>query len=313
MTFRKFLSQHETIILDGGLATHLEAKGCDINNSLWSAEVLINNPELIEEVHSDYFIAGADVAITASYQASLAGLVKHRPGTSSSEAMELIMKSVQLAKNARDAVKANGDTRELFIAGSVGPYGAFLADGSEYRGDYELSDDEMMTFHRPRVQALIDAGVDLLAFETIPSAAETVALLGLLELYPDTDCWFSFTLKDEKHISDGTPLENVVKTLEAYKQVLAVGVNCIPESMAEKALVSLRTLTSKPLILYPNSGEVYDAQSKTWSGEHTQGTTHKEEVQKWHDQGARLIGGCCRTTPDDIRSIRDALSQDRHK
>jgi homocysteine S-methyltransferase len=307
-SLRRILGDPETtIILDGGLATELERKGCNISGALWSAKILLDDPESIKQVHLDYFNAGADVAITASYQASVAGLVQHHPSMTAKHAKQLIQQSVQLAKDAKSIAKSNRLSKELFVAGSVGPYGAYLADGSEYRGDYSLPEQEMKDFHRPRIEALVDAGVDVLAFETIPSYDEAVALLHLLPEYPHIDAWFSFTLRDDSHISDGTPLRKLVELLENSEQVLAIGVNCVPEAMAEGALATLHTLTSKPLVIYPNSGEIYDAETKTWRGEHSQGAPLKDKAQKWRTLGARLIGGCCRTTPDSIRTINDAL------
>jgi homocysteine S-methyltransferase len=300
-------TSNATVVLDGGLATELERKGCNISGALWSAEILINEPELIKQVHLDYFNAGAVVAITASYQASVAGLLKHQPTMTPEQAKQLIQQSVRLAKAAMTAAEAPGIERQLFVAGSVGPYGAYLADGSEYTGNYELPEQEMKDFHRPRVEALVNAGVDLLAFETIPSYAETVALLHLLQEFPHTDAWFSFTLADADHISDGVLLSKVVELLGESEQVIAIGVNCIAENMVNSALVTLQALTPKPLVVYPNSGEVYDAKTKTWSGELSSGVSQKEKAQRWRQLGARLIGGCCRTTPDSIAAISAAL------
>ncbi|KAF2428892.1 homocysteine S-methyltransferase [Tothia fuscella] len=299
------LSEKGYLIIDGALATELEARGCNLNSSLWSAEILINQPELIYQVHLDYFQAGADIAITSSYQASTAGLEKH--GLTTSKAVELIHKSVELAKNARETILQQDPERICFIAGSVGPYGAFLADGSEYRGDYLLPENQMKDFHRPRIQALVDAGADLLACETIPSVREMEALLDLLTEFPDTLCWVSFTLKDDSHISDGTPLSEVVKLMNNSTQVLALGFNCVPENLVSKALSTLSKLTSKPLLAYPNSGEIYDATSKTWNGNRAEGSHLGDRVKEWHGLGAKLIGGCCRTTPKDIQTIQETL------
>jgi homocysteine S-methyltransferase len=301
------LSKKGYLVLDGALATELESRGCDLNSALWSAEVLIHQPELIKQVHLDYFLAGADIAITASYQASTVGLEKH--GFSPAEAKELISKSVELAKQARTEILRQDPHRSCFIAGSVGPYGAFLADGSEYRGDYYLPIDAMKNFHRPRVQALVDAGIDLLACETIPSFGEVQALLSLLVEFPNTPCWVSVTLKDESHLSDGTPLSDVVGLVAESAQVFAIGVNCVPEDSVSNALSVLSKLTGKPLLAYPNSGEIYDATSKTWSGNHATGSHLVDRVKEWYGHGAKLIGGCCRTGPDDIRTITSTLQK----
>jgi homocysteine S-methyltransferase len=143
--------------------------------------------------------------------------------------------------------------------------------------------------------------------ETIPSYAETEALLQVLREFPGMNAWVSFTLKDEKHISDGTSLRKVADLLNREDQIIAIGVNCVSEGLAEKALAILHEHTSKPLVVYPNSGEVYDATTKTWSGEESGGSSLQEKARRWHSLGARLIGGCCRTTPESIRTIRNAL------
>jgi homocysteine S-methyltransferase len=306
-SFTEFVNNRDYIVVDGALATELESRGCDLNSSLWSAEVLIHQPELIYQVHRDYFLAGADCAITSSYQASTKGL--QQQGFSKSEANMLILKSVALAKQAADEVQKEFPDRQCFVAGSIGPYGAFLADGSEYRGDYHLPEEEMKDFHRGRMEALVEAGVDVLACETIPSIQETQALINLLLEFPTTPYWVSFTLRDENHLSDGTSLKEVLDLLNSLPQCVAVGVNCIPEDLVSKALSSLSSLTSKPLIAYPNSGEIYDATSKTWSGERAEGDHLSDRVKEWHSLGAKLIGGCCRTTPADTRVIADTCSQ----
>lgn len=198
--------------------------------------------------------------------------------------------------------------RRLLVVGSVGPYGAFLADGSEYRGDYSLSSAEFKTFHHGRIEALFSAGVDVLACETMPSLPEVKALVELLRAdFPGTEAWFSFTLKDEGRISDGTPLEDVVELLEDVEQVVAVGVNCVSDEMALAALKRLKQLTKKPLIVYPNSGEQWNAKSRDWYGERNEGSHLAKRTKEMWKAGARIIGGCCRTTPVDIRTIAETL------
>ncbi|CAH3724265.1 MULTISPECIES: homocysteine S-methyltransferase [Serratia] len=298
----RLLAEHPTLILDGALATELEARGCDLTDPLWSAKVLIENPELIYQVHLDYFNAGAQCAITASYQATPQGFL--RRGLDQEQSLALIAKSVQLAQRARrDYLAEHPQAAPLLIAGSVGPYGAYLADGSEYRGDYRLAQDDMMAFHRPRIAALAAAGVDLLACETLPSFAELQALLTLLQEFPTLGAWFALTLRDSQHLSDGTPLTEVLPALRGNPQVLAIGINCIALDKVAPALRQLNALADKPLLVYPNSGEHYDAVSKTWhacDGEHG---SLADQATEWRTLGAQLIGGCCRTTPQDIRAI----------
>lgn len=305
------LNAGEDLVADGALATELEARGCDLADPLWSAKVLFEQPDLIRQVHRDYFRAGAAVAITASYQATPQGF-KQR-GIGEAKALELVALSVRLADEARrEHLDENPDAGPLLIAGSVGPYGAYLADGSEYRGEYDLGKSGFMDFHRPRIAALVEAGVDFLACETLPSLPEAEALLGLVEEF-DVESWFSFTLRDGGHISDGTPLAGVAGLCAGHPHVAAIGVNCVPLELVTPALGALRSATRTPLIAYPNSGECYDAVSKTWDpapapdGAAGSGSNQlpslAAEARAWRGLGARIVGGCCRTTPRDIAAV----------
>ncbi|MDT3666559.1 homocysteine S-methyltransferase [Cronobacter dublinensis] len=296
------LSQQPFMVLDGALATELEARGCNLADSLWSAKVLMEQPELIYAVHLDYFRAGAQCAITASYQATPAGFAAR--GLDEAQSRALIARSVALARRAReDFLKEQPDAGPLLVAGSVGPYGAYLADGSEYRGDYQLTDAQFAAFHRPRVEALLEAGVDLLACETLPSLAEARALAALLAQYPQARAWFSFTLRDSEHISDGSPLAGVAAALAPYPQIVALGINCVPLEDACAALARLHDATPLPLVVYPNSGEQYDAVSKTWRHDGHACHTLSHHLDAWRAAGAALIGGCCRTMPADIAAL----------
>lgn len=297
-----FLQAFPFIVIDGALATELEARGCQIADSLWSANILLQQPEVIRQVHLDYFITGAQCAITASYQASIAGFEQR--GLSAEDAQALIARSVTLAVEARDEYLAqNPSAMRPLVAGSVGPYGAYLADGSEYRGDYQRTLDQFIAFHRPRITALVAAGADLLACETLPSFAEIKALCQLLQDFPQIMAWFSFTLRDAEHLSDGTELRTVMAYLNQQEQVAAVGINCIALSETTAALQVLQKITTLPLVVYPNSGEEYDPVSKSWhnSGHHCQQLT--DYLPDWLAAGAKLIGGCCRTSPSDIAAL----------
>lgn len=300
----KNLRHQSIIILDGALATELEQRGCDLNDALWSAKVLMEQPELIQQVHLDYFKAGADVAITASYQATVEGFAKR--GLNKNQALELIKKSVQIAKDARDEFwideKNRVDRNYPLIAGSVGPYGAYLADGSEYRGDYNLTESELIAFHRPRVEALIEAGVDMLACETIPNYIEAQALIKLLSEFPQASAWFTFTAKDGEHISHGEKIGDVAKWLNEYPQAAAIGINCTSPLHIPALIDEIKKNTSKPIVVYPNSGEIYNPETNTWHGE-TSCESFGAQVKIWVEHGARLVGGCCRTTPEHIREI----------
>jgi homocysteine S-methyltransferase len=310
------LKDAPALILDGGFATELEFRGLDLSSKLWSAKALEETPEPIYGVHLDYFRAGADVAITASYQATPLGLSQHL-GMSLEQSQKLIRRSVELAQQARDTAlqeerqkNPSAQPRKLLIAGSVGPYGAFLANGSEYRGDYHLSNDEFKDFHRPRIEALVAANVDLLAYETIPSLSEIKALIELLETdFPNTPAWLGVTLResDASLLADGSPMSEVVSLVNACDQIVSVGVNCIPEQNVSAALDHLKPLTDRPLVVYPNSGETWNAEARKWNGPRVEGKEHAELVREWYARGARLIGGCCRTGPLDIQNTRDTI------
>lgn len=297
------LEQQGVVILDGALATELEARGADLRDPLWSAKVLLEQPDLIRQLHYDYFVAGADVAITSSYQASFPGLQAR--GLNSAKAADLMRLSVQLAQDARKQCVAQNLPRAtpLLVAASVGPYGAYLHDGSEYTGDYGLSVGELMDWHRPRLAVLAASGADLLACETIPSLAEAEALVHLLTEFPDTAAWLSFSCCDGEHLCHGEPFAAGVELAEASANIVAVGVNCTAPRHIESLLHHAQGVTTKPLLSYPNSGERWDAAAQCWlpgSGE----ADFAQAAQRWVDAGARLIGGCCRTGPGEIRALR---------
>ena len=305
---KTLLEQKKHIVIDGALASELQRRGCDLNDSLWSAKVLIEQPELIQQVHYDYFVAGADCAITASYQATPMGFAPK--GIELEESIKLIKTSVKLAQQAKmQYLNDIKQDKALLIAGSVGPYGAYLANGSEYTGDYQLSESEFIAFHKDRVAALIDVGVDILACETMPSFLEIKALAKLIQQFPMVNCWFSLTLKDQKHISDGTPLTEVIEYLNSIEQIVSVGINCIALEKVTPALEVLSKLTSKPLIVYPNSGEQYDPTTKQWHKNHHHNCTFANQLDTWIKLGAKLIGGCCQTTPEDIVEIHQLLNK----
>lgn len=306
------LSANRLFVLDGALATELERRGADLNDPLWSAKVLLEQPDLIRQVHTDYFEAGADVATTASYQATFEAFAQR--GIGHEQAAELMRLSVRLACEARDAfwaVAANrvGRHRPL-VAASVGPYGAMLADGSEYRGHYAIGQQALVEFHRERLQVLAHSGADLLACETIPCLDEALAIASLLPSLGGITAWISFSCKDGEHNSQGERFADCVAALDAFAPVIAVGVNCTAPEHIPALVASARTRTGKPIVVYPNSGEHYNAVSKQWSGDTCKHeTSFAAQAMQWHAQGAQLIGGCCRTSPADIRAIKIAELQ----
>jgi homocysteine S-methyltransferase len=298
------LNHYPALVIDGALATELEGRGCDLNDELWSAKILLEQPDIIKQVHLDYFSAGADCATTASYQATIEGFAKR--GLNESEAIALIRKSVKLAIEARDEFWAEASNRvgrpKPFVAASVGPYGAFLADGSEYRGNYGLTETELMDFHRPRMKVLIEAGADILACETIPCLIEARAIAKLFKEFPNIAAWVSFTSPDEKHVSEGQVFADCVKQLENNTQIAAIGINCTSPKYISALIHAAKKVTDKPVLVYPNSGETYDAAKNDWNGDAVL-DSFGEWAREWYEAGARLIGGCCRTTPEDIRVI----------
>jgi homocysteine S-methyltransferase len=298
------LDHYPALVVDGALATELERRGCNLTDELWSAKVLLEQPEIIRQVHLDYFKAGADCAITASYQATIQGFA--RRGLSEKEAITLIQESVRLAIQARDEFWSDASNRvgrpRPFVAASVGPYGAFLADGSEYRGKYGLTETELTDFHRPRMKALVEAGAEILACETIPCLVEARAIAKLLEEFPNIAAWVCFTGRDEKHISEGQVFADCVKQLENNPQIAATGINCTSPEYVSALIRAAKKVTDKPILVYPNSGETYDATKNDWNGEPVL-DPFGEQAREWYHAGARMIGGCCRTTPEDIRVI----------
>ena len=298
------LAAQPLIILDGALATELERRGADLNDPLWSAKILLEQPDLIRAVHADYFRAGADVATTATYQATFEGL--ERRGLTRSRAADLMQSAVTLAMQARDdfwASPANRGARPRpLIVASIGPYGALLADGSEYRGHYAIGDAQLADFHKPRLDLLARSGAELLAFETLPCTREAVVLARLLEQHPAMSAWVSFSCRDGSHNCQGEDIGACAAALQPFAQIAAIGVNCTRPEFVESLLRRLRQHTDVPLLAYPNSGEVYDGGAKIWRG-HKHSTDFADAAAGWYAAGARLIGGCCRTTPQDIARI----------
>lgn len=307
-----FLASRRALILDGGLATELEKKGYRLGNQLWTARLLHDAPGAIQQVHADYLAAGADCIIAASYQASISRFLQR--GHTETQAIDLLRKSVLLAASARDVfwtktANQSGRLRPL-VAASIGPYGAYLADGSEYTGNYGLTEDGLVAFHRQRWHILAATDADLLACETIPSAVEARALARLLGETPQRFAWVSFSCRDALRISDGTPVTEAVAPFVDNPQVVALGVNCTPPHYVLSLIAAVRRATQKPIIVYPNSGAVYNTDTEQW-GASPLSTDFATAGQKWLQAGATLIGGCCRTTPHHIARLNAVLTQEK--
>jgi homocysteine S-methyltransferase len=304
-----FLEHQGFLQLDGATATELEARGADIDDDLWSAKLLIDAPASFGELNFDYLEAGADMVVTATYQASVPGFLK--AGLSRSEAERLMRLSVEVSTSARDrfwreAAHYEGRLKPL-VAASLGPYGAYLADGSEYRGDYDASGPDVRVFHRERLALLADTDIDLVAFETIPSIAEAETLLDLLAEFSHLQACLSYSCRDPEHIAHGEAFSEAYHLAASSPQVVASGVNCLSPEWITSLLESIDP-SRVPVMVYPNSGEGWNAAAHEWEGR----VCKSFPVNEWYDRGARLIGGCCRTTVENIRSMREELESHVH-
>lgn len=307
--FAAALDRPGPILLDGGLATQLEAQGCDIGNTLWSASLLTNETQAIVNATRAYLDAGAEIVATASYQASQQGFASM--GVAADAADKLMLLSVDLAKQARDEYLLDNPncTHMPIIAASLGPFGAAQHDGSEYTGNYAVSADELRAFHRDRVRLFDRSDADVLALETIPSRTEAKVLADLLRDV-ETPAWVSFSCRDARYISDGTTLEDAVVLFRHHPSVLAVGINCTPPQYVVPLIRRVhRVVPDTAILAYPNSGETYNVTDNSWSGTVTP-LDCAAAAQDWVSAGAKLIGGCCRMGPEHIRAMATAIRGD---
>lgn len=287
------VSDGTVLVSDGGLATELEARGADLADPLWSARLLVDAPGDIAAVHDAFFAAGAMIATTASYQASFEGFAAR--GIDQGAATALLRRSVELARRAADR-----DGAAHWVAASVGPYGAARGDGSEYRGRYGFSVAELTAWHRPRLEVLADAGADVLALETVPDVDEAEALVSLVR-EADVPAWLSYTI-DGTRTRAGQPLTEAFAVAAGVPQIVALGVNCCAPADVLPAIEIAREVTDKPVVVYPNSGERWEA--GRWTGPVR---FSPELVGQWVAAGARIVGGCCRVRPSDIAAVAAAL------
>ena len=287
------------LVADGGLATELEARGNDLSDSLWSARLLMDAPEQIRNAHLAFFRAGAVIATSASYQASFEGFA-HR-GLDRREAAGLMRRSVDLARAAR--AEMAGDGRARWVAASAGPYGAALADGSEYRGRYGLSVRELTAWHRPRLEVLAEPGPDVLALETVPDIDEAEALMAAVAGL-GIPAWLSYSIAAGRTRA-GQPLSEAFAVAAGVPEVVAVGVDCCAPADVLAAIAVAREVTGKPVIVYPNSGEEWDARRRSWAGRSRYSAA---QPQQWIAAGAQITGGCCRVRPADIAEIARAAA-----
>lgn len=290
-------------VLDGGLATELERRGHDLSDDLWSARLLRDDPQALVDTHLAFFRAGAQVATTASYQASFEGFAAQ--GLSRAESAALMRASVTLARRAADLADAElGDGVRRQVAASVGPYGAVLADGSEYSGDYGLTDRALRDFHGPRLEVLASAGADLLAVETIPSTQEAAVLMALLDEL-EVPAWLSVTCEDASHTRRGDDVRDLFAMARGHDRLVAVGVNCTAPEHVETLVATAAGASGKPVVAYPNSGESWDGARRRWGGDGV--GVDPVAARRWVAAGARWVGGCCRVSSDDIARLSNGL------
>jgi homocysteine S-methyltransferase len=292
------LSDDTVVVSDGGLATELEARGHDLSDDLWSARLLADAPDEIAAVHTAFFRAGAAVATTATYQASFDGFAAR--GIDRSLAATLMRRSVELARTARNDL--GGDGR--WVAASIGPYGAALANGEEYRGRYGLSVAQLAAWHRPRLEVILEAGTDVLAVETLPDIDEAEAVAGLIADL-GVPAWLSYTV-DGTQTRAGQPLAEAFAVAAGVPEIVAVGVNCCAPQDVLPAIAMAREVAGKPVVVYPNSGEVWDGPRRVWTGTSAWAA---DLVPQWVAAGARIVGGCCRVGPSDIARIAADVAQ----
>lgn len=301
--------QTSLVVLDGGLATELARRGHDLDDPLWSARLLLDDPEAIVRVHLDFFRAGADVATTASYQASLGGL--RARGLSDTASIEVLRTAVRLAARARDRLA--GDGRVRVVAASAGSYGATLANGAEYTGDFgPVTRGELTAFHRERAQ-ILEHGADVLAFETIPSLRELEAIVDAMAGIA-APAWVSMTLRDARTLASGEPLVRAAEVLAAAPGIVALGVNCCAPWYVEEALAILGRASATPRIAYPNGGEPYDGRARRFVGAPLRAGAFADLARRCALAGARGLGACCRTGIGHIVALdrlRRALDRER--
>lgn len=300
-------------VLDGGLATELERAGCDLASPLWSGEVLRTQPEKVLAVHRSYLEAGADCLLTASYQLSAMGFqeIGLAEPAAGQAARQAIQQSVALAEQARceynqAEVNAGRKPRRIWIAGSLGAYGAALHNGAEFRGNYNIDHASLVTFHAERIDAMRDTPADFLAFETVPSLAEADAILEALAPFPNIAAYISFTCRDDTYTGHSEPIEVCARLLDAAPNIIAVGINCTAPRFILSLIQKIRTVSTKRIAVYPNSGETWVAETRGWTGSSDPGA-FGDMAHDWRRAGADWIGGCCRTGPEHIRSVAAAL------
>lgn len=306
--FEQILEKQKAIIIDGALGTQIQKNGYDVNDTLWTAKFLDENPQIIKDVHLQYLEAGANIIITSSYQASFEGFLKK--GFSKEKAIELLKLSINIALEIRDKFWENCNKQDRIkplVATSIGPYGAYLADGSEYSGNYNISNEELKNFHKRRLEILMQTKPDIYACETIPSFTEAKILCELLEEFNLTNSWITFSAKDENYTNADDEIVEAVKFLDKNLVLGAIGVNCTAPQYLPKLIENIKLHTSKSIVVYPNGGSKYNPLTKKWEKGEISAIEFAKLSHLWFTKGANIIGGCCETGPEEIKEIRKIL------
>lgn len=304
-SIENIIKENKIMVIDGSMSTPLENRGVSLNSKLWTAKILAEQPELIKQVHKNYFKAGADCGITCSYQASIPGLMEN--GYMLEEAENLIRSAVKIFCEARDEWWEEEEGREAGRAwplclGAAGPYGAYLADGSEYRGNYGITDEQLKEFHKRRVELLHEAGADIILFETVPSLKEAKVEAEIAEEY-GYDYWISFSCLSENIICEGTPIAECATTFaKGYPHLKMIGVNCTKPEYITGLIHKIKENCDIPIGVYPNSGEEYDAVKKVWFGKQS-ALSFEQYAYNYMKSGASAVGGCCTTVAKHVEEV----------
>lgn len=322
------------LVLDGALGTQLESiipNDSEIqpkNDPLWSTKVLMTQPKLIERIHYQYLQSGSDIIMTSTYQASCAGLIKYA-NSYTDEVAHVWERSVDMANNAIRRHKLENNTkpirnRDPIICGSVGPYGAFLANGAEYTGEYGMiSNEELEKHHFKLLQFLIlHPDVKLIAIETIPNFREFKVLVNLLTKLlslhgPNQKFYLSINVRNESEMCDGTPVEKVMNYLNfkmktmgiLQRNIFAIGYNCVDYHLVTSLIDNLTMFNEFhiPMIVYPNLGYVYSTKHEEYIA--YQDTNELElMILDWLKRGVKIIGGCCGSGPQEIEKISEVVN-----
>ncbi|MDJ0869310.1 MAG: homocysteine S-methyltransferase family protein [Myxococcota bacterium] len=279
------LRQRAPLVADGATGTELERRGAHTGLPLWSTHALLDAPELVEAIHRDYVLAGAELLTANTFRTQTRTLAR---GGAGDRAAELTALAVELARRA-----AAAGPGPIWIAGSM----PTLEDC--YRPDLVPPDDALAREHAEHAGNLAAAGCDLVLVETMNSVREARAATRAAR---DTDLpvWVSFVTDAGARLLSGEPLREALDAITPLEP-LAVGVNCLPPRCVAPAL-PLLAATGLPVGVYANLGAPNDETGFTRSDDCSPAEL-AEAARRWLAAGVRLIGGCCGTTPEHVRAL----------